>query len=502
MNPKGGLMAQSIIIVGGGIAGLSAGCYGRMNGFDTRILEMHDKPGGLCTSWQRGGYTFDGCIHWLVGSRPGSSFNQVWRELGAVQERAIVDHEEFIRVERGSRAFLFYTDPDRLEEHMSQKSPRDSRRAKKFCGAIRKFTGLRMPMDRPSGKEGLKILASMVRVALPLLRWSRVPMDRFADGFRDPLLRESFNVVFDLPDFPAIAALVTFAWMAEGDAGYPIGGSLEFARAIEKRYLELGGDIDYRARVEEVLVEGDTAVGVRLDDGTVHRGDRVISAADGHHTIFEMLKGRYADARVRGYYENLATFPAIIQVSLGIARDLSEEPHSLSFPLEKPVKIGGRTVRRLGMRHFCYDPTMAPEGKSALAVILESDHGYWSRLAADRKAYDAEKQRVADAVIEALDRRFPGVSTEVEALDVATPVTYERYTGNWKGSFEGWLPTTRNISMMVRGMRNTLPGLDNFYMVGQWVKPGGGLPPAALSGREVIQGICSESGIPFVTTEP
>ena len=80
-------MSKSIAIVGGGIAGLSAGCYGRMNGYQTTIFEMHDLPGGQCTAWTRNGYTIDGCIHWLVGSSSANSFNKVWRELGAVQGR-------------------------------------------------------------------------------------------------------------------------------------------------------------------------------------------------------------------------------------------------------------------------------------------------------------------------------------------------------------------------------------------------------------------------------
>lgn len=66
-------MPKKIIIIGAGIAGLSAGCYARMNGYEAEIYEMHDKPGGLCTSWKREGYTIDGCIHWLIGSNPNSS---------------------------------------------------------------------------------------------------------------------------------------------------------------------------------------------------------------------------------------------------------------------------------------------------------------------------------------------------------------------------------------------------------------------------------------------
>ena len=91
-------MDKSIIIIGGGIAGLSAGCYGQMNGYRTQIFEMDNaRPGGLCTSWKRKGYTMDGCIHMLTGSRTGM-FHRFFEELGAVQDRRMVNHEEYLRV--------------------------------------------------------------------------------------------------------------------------------------------------------------------------------------------------------------------------------------------------------------------------------------------------------------------------------------------------------------------------------------------------------------------
>jgi phytoene dehydrogenase-like protein len=86
---------------------------------------------------------------------------------------------------------------------------------------------------------------------------------------------------------------------------------------------------------------------------------------------------------------------------------------------------------------------------------------------------------------------------------VATPMTYERYTGNWQGSMEGWLITTKTMRMtMGRGMDKTLPGLENFYMTGQWVEPGGGVPGVASSARNVLQMICKRDGKPFVTQTP
>ena len=56
-------MESTLLIIGGGIAGLSAGCYGRMNGYRTRIFEMHSLTGGLCTAWSRRGFLVDGCLH-------------------------------------------------------------------------------------------------------------------------------------------------------------------------------------------------------------------------------------------------------------------------------------------------------------------------------------------------------------------------------------------------------------------------------------------------------
>ena len=117
---------KSIIIIGAGLAGLSAGCYAQMNGYKTQIFEMHNIPGGLCTSWKRKGYTFDGCIHYLMGSRCGIT-HRFYEELGAVQGRRMVDNDELLRVEgSGGKVWTVYTDLDRLEQHMKELSPADA----------------------------------------------------------------------------------------------------------------------------------------------------------------------------------------------------------------------------------------------------------------------------------------------------------------------------------------------------------------------------------------
>ena len=104
-----------------------------------------------------------------------------------------------------------------------------------------------------------------------------------------------------------------------------------------------------------------------------------------------------------------------------------------------------------------------------------------------------------DAVIGQLEKRFPGIKSEIEVVDVATPVTSERYTGNWKGSHMGWKQTTET---MTKSMSRTLPGLGSFYMAGQWVFLGSGVPGAVMSGRHLIQIICKKDKKQFTTTVP
>ena len=84
---------KRILIIGGGIAGLATGCYGRLQNYDTEILEMNGLPGGLCMAWERQGYIVDGCIHWLMGTRPGTSFYLFWQEIGALDGLAFHRHK-------------------------------------------------------------------------------------------------------------------------------------------------------------------------------------------------------------------------------------------------------------------------------------------------------------------------------------------------------------------------------------------------------------------------
>ena len=495
---------SKVALVGAGIAGLSAGCYLQMNGYDTQIFEAHNLPGGVCTSWKRKGYTIDNCIHWLVGSSASDDFYHLWNELVDMKDMKFVDSEEWMRVETpDGRCMRVFTDIDRLEQEMLEKSPPDERLIRSFTGAARRFVGFHLPIEKAPEVfgpiDGLKMVFGILPFMLPLRKWLSISMQQYGDRCSDPLLKQTFESMFT-PETNVLFVIMTIAWMHKKSAGFPVGGSLEFARQIEKRYLELGGTINYKSRVAKISVKNDAATGIVLDSGEEHVSDTVISAADGYSTIFDMLDGRYIDAKIEGYYDSYETFPSYLLVSFGVARKFDDYPREIILFPEKPL-VTDRVSRYKGVmiRIFNFDPTLAPEGKTLVTVwILTREHEYWESLKeSSQEQYEAEKNRIAEEALALLEKRFGDVRSKVEMTDVCTPATFMRYTGNWKGSFEGWLWTPE---IGLGGMSKTLPGLDDFYMAGHWVEPGGGLPTAMKSGRDVAQIICKKDRKKFTTS--
>jgi phytoene dehydrogenase-like protein len=497
---------KSIAIVGAGIAGLSAGCYAQMNGYKSQIFEMHNIPGGLCTSWTRSrrnssdGYTFDGCIHHLAGASPRSGLYRLWEELGAVQDRPMVYHDYLVQVEDPSgKAFTVYTDVDRLQEHLRTLAPDDGAAIDAYLSAIRRLIDLELlalPVASPG--ETLKLLPRLPA----LIKWMRINLDQYAARFNDPFLRRAFPTIqYDFGEIPMLIHLNFVAGCYNHTLGWPLGGSRPFAEAIAQRYTDLGGELHYRSRVEKILVEDDRAVGVRLADGSEHAADTVLSAADGHATIYDMLDGRYTNERLDAYYTTPPDRQDMnLHVSFGVARDMSDEPHALNLFLKEPVTLLGKERDRISVENYSFDPTMAPAGKTALKVLLDARYSYWKELRQDRERYNAAKQEVADQVLDLLEQRFPGIKGQVEVTDVATPLTIERFTGNWRGA-QAWLDEQGSVLDIILGGTRTLPGLGNFYLAGQWAG-GIGLSTAAIQGRKAIQTLCKRDGQRFAARVP
>jgi phytoene dehydrogenase-like protein len=493
MNHNG----RKIIIIGSGIAGLCTAVYALKCGYEVEVLEMHDMAGGLAMSWRRGPYTFETCLHWLVGSSPDGEFHSQWCEVFDIDKLTFVNPEEFVRIEGEHGDVLrIFTNVDRLEAELLRRAPQDSAGIHDLTRSIRSFGKFRM-LD-PSGglaDNWLNMLRDLP-IFPRLSKLSKMSGKEYGIRFTDPLLRSFFSNG-DIGKLSAIAMVLSLAWMSSGNAGYCIGGSQAMIRLIEDKIDSLGGKIRYKAKVERILVDNDTAVGVQLASGEAIMGDWIISAADGHETIFNMLGGKYIDSTIQKTYQHRETFASYLQVSLGVGLDLSDQPPMATYMLESPLMVDPATdVHSVGFRFFHFDPTFAPPGKTAVTSILSTrTFNYWNDLRHnDLAEYRAQKYRIADAVIGILEKRVPGVRDATEVIDVSTPASVIRYTGNWKGSQEGWLVEPGDS---FKPLPNTLPGLRQFLMVGQWVMPGGGLPSGPMTARPAIKAICKHDHVSF-----
>ena len=507
---KGKNMEKLIIIIGGGLSGLAVGCYGRMNGYRTSIFEMHSIAGGVCTGWKRKGYTIDSAMNWLMGTRPvkpGIGVYKYWQELGVAQHWQIVDHDRFMIFEdETGNMFSLYSDIDQLERQMIEISPEDKEIIHEITNAAREFTRYDLSQDKPQELYNVFDYLKAVKM-FPFLmfmrKWSKVSVADYIKRFKSPLLRQIISLDEDVTQInsSALGIPLVLAFLNQQTAGYVIGGSLALVGYIQRRYLDLGGELHFKTKVEKILTENGKAVGIRLVDGTEHQGDVVVSAADGHATIFDMLGSKYIDDAIRGYYDNLTLYPPLIYIGLGIDRTFDDIPPSaegLTFPLEDPLTIAGQEYKSFTAQIYNFDHTLAPQGKTLVRVMLNTDYDYWEQLYKDPERYKAEKEQIEDMVISLLDKRFPGLANQVEMCDIATPMTWVRYTGNWRGAYEGWMRDMKAPLLM----KKKLPGLDNFYMAGQWVNPGGGMPAAVMSGRHTIQMICKKDKKKFVTSIP
>ena len=494
---------KKIAIIGAGIAGLSTGCYLQMNGYDTQIFEMGKLPGGLCTSWKRKDYIFDGCLYWVVGSSPANSFHKFWQELGVIKDLKYIEFDEILRIEdENGKELVLYSDPDKLKDEMMKLSPEDKDLINELIGVVKNTPLNKMPIDKAPELytfiDGIKVMFKIIPAIKFLKKWD-MPLTVYAAKYKNPFLRSMLSKVFrDVYDFPTSSLLAMLTWMRK-ESGYPIGGSMAFSKAIEKRYFELGGKINYNSKVIKIITEDNKATGIKLEDNSIYNAEIIISAADGHYTIFEMLEGKYVNKEIIDIYNNFTPYPAIMHVSLGIDTGFDNISQVLNFPLEKTIVIDDKnSLERLNIKINNFDPTLVPKGKTSVITYFRADDEYWVSLKKENpEKYKDEKERIALKIIEALDKRFPGISSKIEVFDVATPATYIRYTGNWKGSHQGWIPDAK--SFMTR-IKNTLPGLKNFYMVGQWTQDGGGVPTGAMTARNITQVICKKDNKKFDTT--
>ena len=296
--------------------------------------------------------------------------------------------------------------------------------------------------------------------------------------------------------------MIPMAAYDQKSAGYPLGGSLYFAQLLEKKYLELGGEIHYKTPVLKINTQADEAVSITVRNNKIYYQDYIISAADWKLTICDLLDAKFdkenQDRLIRD--REFIPYYSSLQCSFGVAMDLSDVPHFTRFPLEVPLQSpDGMEYDRFEIHIYNYDPTLAPAGKTCVVVnFYTRNSDFWIDLRKNKRVeYRRVKTAWMEQVIGVLNQRIPGFRAHLEETDLSTPATYLRYTNNWKGSTQGWLPNANLLKPSP--VKIKIPGLKNVFLASHWNQPGGGLPIAISKGREVTQVLCKLNGKKFRT---
>ncbi|EEM80630.1 FAD dependent oxidoreductase [Bacillus thuringiensis serovar huazhongensis BGSC 4BD1] len=499
MRGRGIMRNKTAIIIGAGVAGMAAGCYLQMNGYKTKIYEMGLLPGGLCTGWSRKGYYFDGCISWLVGSGPNNTFHKFWKELNVIQNMEFINDEEFAVVNfKDGSTFTLYSDVDKLEQEFLRVAPEDEETIKVLTDAIRVISSVDLDLDKAPELFDLSDFERFKAKAGPYMKvmkeWGKVTIEEFSKRFKSPLVRENFSRIFWFNIDTSISYFIaTMGWVNSKSAGHPVEGSLQFAKIIEKRYVDLGGEIHYKSKVANILVEDNKAIGIKLKNGQTYKGDFVISAADGYNTIYEMLEGKYVNEDLKYCYDNFKTSAPQIYVGLGVSKAFENVPHYMCLELERPLNDHGcKDVNNIFVKIYNKNPSFAPKGKTSIVVYAKTSSEYWEALQKNNRVkYEKEKKAIANEIIDLLDKRFGDIKSNIDVVDVSTPYTIRRYTNNRNGSWQGWEKQMAAI-IHEKKLKRTLHGLEDFYMVGHWSQVGGGLPSVVLQARNLVQVLCKE----------
>lgn len=493
--PLASMSDKHVVIIGGGLAGLAAGCFARRNGFSTTIVEHNLSLGGVCTAWKRGEYLVDGCIHWLTGG----AFARVYAELGIVPPVKLrtLEHFSTYRHVHDRIEIPITRNLDALARDLQHLAPVDAEEIRRVVVGAREMAELDPRVDRPPELANLRQSVAYlwsIRHEIPSVIHFRKPVRQWLDEHvKDPRLARFFEHLAP-PEAPALFPLMMLGYLERGFLSRPIGGTPAFRDALVANYGRLGGKALLHTTVDEILVENHRATGVRLGDGELLEADVVISTSSTPETVFRLLGGRYGAAETEKRMRTWKLFDPIVLASFGVEQPLTDVPAMLSIDGIAPFELGGHTSHSLYVRVENDDPCYAPPGHSVVQLMAPTSYEWWAKRGTE---YSLAKDRVAAQALGLLEPHFPGLSAAVRMTDIATPITFWNTARSWRGAYEGWFPMDASILAHVH---KTLPGLDGFYMAGQWVEPGGGIPTVVVSGRQVVQLLCADEGRPFIAT--
>lgn len=495
-------MAGDVVVIGGGLGGLSAGVQLAQAGHRVTLIEKEPRLGGYAVSFRRDDFTFDTALHVVPGGGPGEPFHRLLESLGVVPE---------VRFRRLSNGFLVRIGED------SYPLPRDYE-------AVFDALSSWFPDERRGLARLREHLAEHVPVYADLLaddisRWRTVPRfipklpsflaqaslsagDYLRQFVRDPkLLAVLYQpaMFFGVPTdaLPAVNFMMMFYLLLERGPCTVEGGGQAVTTALERRLRSLGATIVTRSAVTRVRIEGGRAVAAVIADGREIRASAIVANVS-LPVLVDRLVGRehFPDAYLRNL-DRLEPSLSVLQIQIGLETSVREAGVDRYMTLVFPDPDLDGCLRRqsgsTGLEGFSItapgvdDPDTRGRRDRTLSLLGGTSPRRWLEL--DEEGYRREKDRTEAAALTRLEKVFPGILRRIRVTDVATPRTFEQYTGNPGGAILGFRCTCGSHRQLFSVAR--VP-IRNLHVAGAWTEQLGGFMPSIRAGvraaRRAIEG--------------
>ena len=477
------------VIIGAGVGGLVCGCLLAREGLSVLLVEQHYMVGGYCSTFKRGGFTFDAATHFypLLGN-PATLTGGLLAELGVETGWVKMDPVDTFHFPDGSR-FAVPADFDAYLARVKTEFPAEAEAIDRFFaqantaylhGLVHYFKGRRTAwLDEHAHLTVRDALDSHFEDRrLKLLLTADCP------HWGSPPERTSF--VFD--------SMLRLSYFLGNY--YPVGGSQAFADELARRFEELGGSILMSTRALRIQVEDGEARGVELETvrgprvgrRTVRAG-HVVSNADLRLTLEELLPRPSVDPDLLDSVRSMRpSFPCFLtHVGLrGVSDRLLDEAQGYYWNDWNPDRVGAGGLRCKIFSPTLYDPGVAPPDcqivilqkvldMEALPVPISSASEWW-----------AHKAEIESYVLAHLASVVPEIEEKIVVSLSATANTAERFTLNLDGAMLGWEMSPEQLGAGRPSIRGPV---SNLFLTGHWVRPGGGITPVIVSAMQVAEAI-------------
>ena len=493
------------IVIGAGLGGLSAAARLASEGLGVLLLERHNVPGGYATSFVRGRYEFEVALHELSGIGPPEKRGSSYEYLDRI---GVADKVKFVRIPEMYRAVFPEVDlvmpvgREAYEATLCEAFPHAADGIRSFIEVVFRLGREIQTLEKAGGPGNYWTLAFRYPTLgrHVMASWGSVLRRYVKDPGARAVLSQLWGYFGSGPEkapFTYFAAALS-SYMKVGPTHIK-GRSQALSNAFVAAIEEAGGRVLFNAGVREITTSNGKVTGVSTEDGRSFESDWIVSNASPVTTCRDLLAGNRAAAKFLGGLKCATPSSSSVNVYLGVARspeelglgvhenfvnaDYDQESH---YERMKTLEEPGVTLVT------CYNtvlPEVSPPGTSMMVLTTLQMGEHWLELKPEE--YVATKNRIADAMLRQAEKIAPGLREYAEVLEVGTPLTNIRYTGNPDGAIYGFANTPDYHTALRMGPRGPIAGL---YFAGAWSQPGGGFQPSMESGHSAANRVLHRAG--------